>query len=201
MEAPVEPQAPDDQPLAGGNGRTPRPPRKFVLFADGTGNAFTTQESNVWRLYEALDRTKPDQVAYYIKGVGTSGWRPLAALDGATGFGVPSNVRKLYRFISWNWEPGDEIYMFGFSRGAFTAHPLGIDRIAGAGAGGDRRRSGVACRHGAQRDVRLARISPGKRAMVQEPPDDLDRAHSARHHPRRGSCPEAFVRKGTRGDG
>jgi uncharacterized protein (DUF2235 family) len=124
VEAPVEPQAPDDQPLTGGNGRTPRPPRKFVLFADGTGNAFTTQESNVWRLYEALDRTKPDQVAYYIKGVGTSGWRPLAALDGATGFGVPSNVRKLYKFLCWNWRPGDEIYIFGFSRGAFTARTL-----------------------------------------------------------------------------
>src|SRR5262245_62049680 len=98
--------------------------RKFILFADGTGSAFTTQESNVWRLYEALDRTKPDQVAYYIKGVGTAGWRPLAALDGATGFGVPSNVRKLYRFLCWNWEPGDEIYIFGFSRGAFTARTL-----------------------------------------------------------------------------
>ena len=40
-----------------------RPARKYVLFADGTGNAFTTQESNVWRLYEALDRCKPDQAA------------------------------------------------------------------------------------------------------------------------------------------
>src|SRR5262249_25098566 len=101
-----------------------RPPRKYVLFADGTGNAFTKQESNVWRLYEALDRTKPDQVAYYIKGVGTAGWAPLAALDGATGIGVPSNVRKLYRFLCWNWEPDDEIYVFGFSRGSFTARTL-----------------------------------------------------------------------------
>jgi uncharacterized protein (DUF2235 family) len=102
----------------------PRPPRKYVLFADGTGNAFTKQESNVWRLYEALDRTKPDQVAYYIKGVGTASWAPLAALDGATGIGVPANVRKLYRFLCWNWEPNDEIYIFGFSRGAFTARTL-----------------------------------------------------------------------------
>jgi uncharacterized protein (DUF2235 family) len=106
-----------------GNG-SPRPPRKYVLFADGTGNAFTKQESNVWRLYEALDRTKPDQVAYYIKGVGTASWAPFAALDGATGIGVPSNVRKLYRFLCWNWQPGDEIYIFGFSRGAFTARTL-----------------------------------------------------------------------------
>src|SRR5450432_3329931 len=94
----VGPRAQDDRAPPGGNG-APRPPRKYVLFADGTGNAFATQESNVWRLYEALDRTKPDQVAYYIRGVGTSGWRPFAALDGATGIGVPSNVRKLYRFL------------------------------------------------------------------------------------------------------
>ncbi|NUR11083.1 MAG: DUF2235 domain-containing protein [Bradyrhizobium sp.] len=98
--------------------------RKLVLFADGTGNAFTSQESSVWRLYEALDHTQPDQIAYYIKGVGTAGWAPLAALDGATGFGVPSNVRKLYRFLCWNWRSGDEIYIFGFSRGAFTARTL-----------------------------------------------------------------------------
>lgn len=101
-----------------------RPPRRYVLFADGTGNAFTKQASNVWRLYEALDRTRPDQVAYYIKGVGTAGWAPLAAIDGATGIGVPSNVRKLYRFLSWNWEQGDKIYILGFSRGAFTARTL-----------------------------------------------------------------------------
>lgn len=101
-----------------------RPPRKYVLLADGTGNAFTKQESNIWRLYEALDRTKPDQVACYIKGVGTASWAPFAAFDGATGIGVPSNVRKLYRFLCWNWEPGDEIYVFGFSRGSFTARTL-----------------------------------------------------------------------------
>jgi len=99
-------------------------PKRIVIFADGTGNAFTTQESNVWRLYEALDKAHPDQIAYYIKGVGTSSIKVLSALDGATGFGVPSNVRELYRFLCRNWEPGDEIYVFGFSRGAFTIRTL-----------------------------------------------------------------------------
>lgn len=108
----------------GGTTAAAPPRRKLVLFADGTGNAFTSQESSVWRLYEALDHTQPDQIAHYIKGVGTAGWAPLAALDGATGIGVPGNVRKLYRFLCWNWRPGDEIYIFGFSRGAFTARTL-----------------------------------------------------------------------------
>ena len=99
-------------------------PKKIIVFADGTGNAFTTQESNVWRLYEALDQTDPDQIAHYIQGVGTSGFKPFAALDVATGIGVPSNVRRLYEFISWNWESDAEIYMFGFSRGSFTIRTL-----------------------------------------------------------------------------
>jgi hypothetical protein len=73
---------------------------------------------------QEADRTKPNQVACYIKGVGTASWAPFAALDGATGIGVPSNVRKLCRFLCWNWEPGDEIYIFGFGRGAFTARTL-----------------------------------------------------------------------------
>ena len=99
-------------------------PKKIVVFADGTGNAFKVQESNVWRLYEALDQTRPDQIAHYIKGVGTSDFKLFAALDVLTGIGVPSNVRKLYQFICWNWQPDDEIYMFGFSRGSFTIRTL-----------------------------------------------------------------------------
>lgn len=110
--------------------------KKIVIFADGTGNSFAAQESNVWRLYNALDKTeKPGsllQLARYIPGVGTSGNRIIRMIDGATGIGVPSNVRKLYRFLCWNWEPGDEIYLFGFSRGAFTVRTLaGMIRFQG----------------------------------------------------------------------
>lgn len=123
-KTPVDRAAQDNEQPEESKAGPSRPARRLVLFADGTGNAFTKQESNVWRLYEALDRTKPDQIAYYIKGVGTAGWAPLAALDGATGIGVPSNVRKLYRFLCWNWQPGDKIYIFGFSRGSFTARTL-----------------------------------------------------------------------------
>ena len=99
-------------------------PKTIAIFADGTGSAFADHESNVWRLYQALDRSQPDQIAQYIKGVGTSGVRILALIDGATGIGVPSNVRKLYRFLCSNWSEGDQIVMFGFSRGAFTIRSL-----------------------------------------------------------------------------
>lgn len=102
--------------------------KRIVIFADGTGNSFASQESNVWRLYRALDKTdrpgEPLQLARYIPGVGTSGNAVLRMIDGVTGIGVPSNVRKLYRFLCWNWNPGDEIYLVGFSRGAFTVRTL-----------------------------------------------------------------------------
>ena len=55
------------------NARQPKK-KRIVIFADGTGNAFSTQESNVWRLFQALDKRKPDQIAHYIRGVGTSGF-------------------------------------------------------------------------------------------------------------------------------
>lgn len=103
-------------------------PKKIIVLADGTGNSFFTQESNVWRIYQALDISSKEQIASYIPGVGTQSIPLLAYLDGATGLGVPSNVQRLYQFLCWNWEPGDEIYMFGFSRGAFTIRTL-IDLV------------------------------------------------------------------------
>lgn len=114
----------------------PHAKRRIVIFADGTGNSFAAQESNIWRLYSALDKAEQPgdalQIAYYIPGVGTSANRILRAIDGATGIGVPSNVRKLYRFLSWNWHEGDEVFLFGFSRGAFTVRALaGMVRYQG----------------------------------------------------------------------
>jgi uncharacterized protein (DUF2235 family) len=98
--------------------------KRIVLFADGTGNAFSRRKSNIWRLFDALDTSQKDQIALYIEGVGTSSLRPWAIFDGATGIGAPGNIRKLYQFLCWNWQKGDEIYMFGFSRGAFTIRVL-----------------------------------------------------------------------------
>lgn len=98
--------------------------KTIIICADGTGNAFGVQESNIWRLYQALDKSDPRQAQIYIEGVGTSSWKLVRAIDGATGVGVPSNVRKLYRFLCRHWEPDSTIYMFGFSRGAFTIRSL-----------------------------------------------------------------------------
>ncbi|MFA6206702.1 MAG: DUF2235 domain-containing protein [Methylocystis sp.] len=106
--------------------------KKIVILADGTGNGLLVQVSNICRISKALDLSRDDQVVYYIPGVGTQSFKPLAMLDGATGLGVPSNVRKLYRFLSWNWQPDSAIYLFGFSRGAFTIRTL-VDFVANQG--------------------------------------------------------------------
>lgn len=98
-------------------------PKKIVLLSDGTGNsAARFTKTNVWRCYEALDLSDPGkQIAFYDDGVGTSSFRPLALLGGAFGYGIKRNVLDLYTFLCRNYEEGDEIYIFGFSRGAFTA--------------------------------------------------------------------------------
>jgi uncharacterized protein (DUF2235 family) len=92
-------------------------PKNIALFSDGTGNSSAKFiRTNVWRVYEAVDLSGPDQIAYYDDGVGTSSFMPLAILGGAIGFGLKRNVKHLYAFLSRNYEPGDRIFAFGFSR-------------------------------------------------------------------------------------
>ena len=96
--------------------------KKIALFADGTGNsAASPNKTNVWRAYQALDRRpQSNQVAFYDNGVGTSSFTPTAILGLAFGWGLARNVRQIYGFLCRTYNCGDEIYAFGFSRGAFT---------------------------------------------------------------------------------
>ena len=97
-------------------------PTRIILLSDGTGNAASkVWRTNVWRMFESLDLTGSDQVAIYDDGVGTSSFLPLAVLGGAFGWGLKRNVIDLYKFVCRNYESEvDEIFGFGFSRGAFT---------------------------------------------------------------------------------
>ena len=100
-------------------------PKKIVLLSDGTGNsAAKVWRTNVWRLFQSLDLTNSRQVALYDDGVGSSSFAPLAVLGGVFGWGLKRNVLDLYAFLCRNWEPGAQIYAFGFSRGAFTIRVL-----------------------------------------------------------------------------
>jgi uncharacterized protein (DUF2235 family) len=105
--------------------------KNIVLLSDGTGNSAAKPfKTNIWRLYQALDTAPPQnpsvplQIVFYDNGVGTENFKPLAVLAGAFGLGVWRNVRDLYTFVCRNYQPGDKIYAFGFSRGAFTVRLL-----------------------------------------------------------------------------
>uniref|UniRef100_E6VQ24 T6SS Phospholipase effector Tle1-like catalytic domain-containing protein n=1 Tax=Rhodopseudomonas palustris (strain DX-1) TaxID=652103 RepID=E6VQ24_RHOPX len=103
------------------------PVPKIIILSDGTGNAASSVwRTNVWRMFQALDLRENDQAAKYDDGVGTSSFLPLAILGGAFGYGLKRNVLDCYKFICRNYDHANKskIYLFGFSRGAFTARVL-----------------------------------------------------------------------------
>ena len=101
--------------------------KNIIICSDGTGNSsIKDRGTNVFKIYEALDLHHPTtiQIAIYDDGVGTETFRPFQLLGGAFGFGLWRNIRQLYTGLVQVYEPGDRIYLFGFSRGAFTVRQL-----------------------------------------------------------------------------
>src|SRR5687768_1345712 len=121
-----------------------RATRNIVIFSDGTGQrggVYVDEErSNVYKLYRAT-RAAPDsaidpdkQVAFYDPGLGTlaaGGWslqrfcrRVYNFVSQATGLGITQNIIDCYAALIQLWRPGDRIFLFGFSRGAYTVRCL-----------------------------------------------------------------------------
>lgn len=108
--------------------------KNIVICCDGTGNQFGDKNTNVVKTYAALDLSDPSrQVALYDPGVGTgnprrtSSWlkRKGSQLSGlAFGSGLFQNVADVYSFLMRQYESGDQVFVFGFSRGAYTARAL-----------------------------------------------------------------------------
>ncbi|GES60940.1 hypothetical protein ATEIFO6365_0006040100 [Aspergillus terreus] len=116
-------------------------PKEFVLCFDGTGNKFHGDESdsNVLKIFRMLDRSGVNQYHYYQPGIGTyvtsrslsdagtiqrikSAY--LKAKDSAVGSSFADHVMGGYKFLMRYYSPGDKIYFFGFSRGAYVARFL-----------------------------------------------------------------------------
>jgi Uncharacterized alpha/beta hydrolase domain (DUF2235) len=95
-------------------------PRKFALFFDGTGAsaASTQRETNVFRINRSLNY--PAKTSFYFAGVGTR--RDYVSL--ASGAGLDEIIREAYVNLASNYQPGDELYLFGWSRGAVAARAL-----------------------------------------------------------------------------
>lgn len=110
--------------------------KSIILCADGTwntphGDSPSAMDTNVRKLYSALTND-PSQLKYYDSGVGTDG-TPLDHLSGgAMGDGLFQKVQDCYQFLSDVHDPGDRIFVFGFSRGAYTARST-AGMIAGFG--------------------------------------------------------------------
>lgn len=115
--------------------------KRLVVCFDGTWNSADTGEceTNVARLARSIHATQTTegvhQIVLYLRGVGTTGHAVERLLSGASGRGVDDNIRSAYMFLAQNYLPArdvngtrieaDEIFLFGFSRGAFTARSLG----------------------------------------------------------------------------
>lgn len=105
--------------------------KRIAIFCDGTWNRADQEHDGVpcptnvvklaLRIMPQADGVR--QVTYYAQGVGTGNWLDRFS-GGAFGDGLTDNLFAAYRFLMLNYEPGDALYFFGFSRGAFTARSL-----------------------------------------------------------------------------
>lgn len=111
--------------------------KNLVVCLDGTGNEFSDRNSNIVKLCQILKRDPAKQVVYYNPGIGTNPELYMPTIygrikhkinklwDQATGRGIVKNASDAYIFLMNNCDPDDQIYIFGFSRGAYTARVLG----------------------------------------------------------------------------
>lgn len=99
--------------------------KRLVVCCDGTWNRLGRYPTNVVKIAQVVKRFASDgvsQVVFYQEGLGTKWYDRLPG--GAFGWGIDYNIQNAYQFLCFNYKPGDEIYLFGFSRGAYTARSL-----------------------------------------------------------------------------
>jgi T6SS, Phospholipase effector Tle1-like, catalytic domain len=99
--------------------------KRLAMFLDGTWND-PDDNTNVWRSQLLVCDTDADgnaQDRYYEEGVGTKRFERIRG--GALGEGLDANLRHAYEWLMSRYEDGDKIYLWGFSRGAYTARSLG----------------------------------------------------------------------------
>ena len=107
--------------------------KNIVICCDGTGNEFGPKNTNVVKLFELLARDPTVQTIYYDPGLGTMSAPGVISgpakvftklLGLAFAFGLTGNIEDAYRYLMERFQDGDRVYLFGFSRGAFTVRAL-----------------------------------------------------------------------------
>jgi uncharacterized protein (DUF2235 family) len=96
--------------------------KNIVVFSDGTGQeGGKGNNTNVYKLFNLIEDRTENQISFYDRGLGT-GWRKITG--NISGMGISQNIYECYRFIFENYMAGDNIFLFGFSRGATTVRSL-----------------------------------------------------------------------------
>jgi uncharacterized protein (DUF2235 family) len=107
-------------------------PRNLVVCLDGTSNEPETGFTSVARMFDVAEKD-PGQLVYYDPGVGTMGaqaaitpwFKALTQVAGmVAGYGIRDNIEQAYTWLAHQYRSGDRIFVFGFSRGAYTARAL-----------------------------------------------------------------------------
>ena len=105
--------------------------KRLVVCCDGTwndsdnGTGYTNVSRLAWAIKPVDERSGTTQIVFYQSGVGTDGDLTSRLGGGALGLGLSHNIRDAYAFVCNNYMSGDEIFLFGFSRGAYTARSIG----------------------------------------------------------------------------
>jgi uncharacterized protein (DUF2235 family) len=105
--------------------------KQLIVCSDGTWQKITSPyPTNVVKITQAIEYN-PDNLVFYGEGIGTGNWIDRIS-GGLFGWGIDKNIQDAYRFLCLNYVPGDRIYLFGFSRGAYTVRSLvGLIRSIG----------------------------------------------------------------------
>jgi len=99
--------------------------KNIVIFSDGTGQeGGVGANSNIYKLFNIIENRTTRQISFYDRGLGTGLLKTPNAISKASGAGISKNIKECYRFIFENFEADDQIYLFGFSRGAATVRSL-----------------------------------------------------------------------------
>jgi uncharacterized protein (DUF2235 family) len=96
--------------------------KNIAVFCDGTGQeGGVGSNTNVYKLFQMVEDRTSNQVAFYDAGLGTNWQKYTGSISGA---GITKNILECYQFISDQYQWGDRIFLFGFSRGAATVRSL-----------------------------------------------------------------------------
>src|ERR1051325_2590597 len=97
--------------------------KNIVVLCDGTWNS-PDSKTNIFVLFRELIEQEYKQHVKYIEGVGIGEIGLKFVVDGIMALSLDSKVKEAYKFIVSHYKPGDDVWLFGFSRGAYTVRSV-----------------------------------------------------------------------------